>query len=324
MAQGEQLQWHRWFGLGWTDLFVGQPVRVDLEKDLSLKHQYLDVVLVRRDTAQPLSVELPDGFDPLAAHNLISFKSFQEEYDLFALCELIGHFANYCKQASPAMDDLLPLGDFRLFAVSVRRPRKLTGEVNLVPVSAGVYDIPLSKTLRPRLVVVHELPQLPRNAMLHLFSFKEELCRYGGANYHPRSKETSSFLHQLIRRYQQEGIEMPFTVEEFNRQLVEEIIRELPEEKRLQLVRELPADKLLEGVSVEKRLESVPVEKRLESVPVEKRLESVPVEKRLESVPVEKRLEGVSPDELLRALSPEAIEELRRRLQVKDSSSGSA
>jgi hypothetical protein len=144
VSRGEQLQWHRWFGLGWTDLFVGQPVLVDLEKDLSVKHQYLDVVLVRKEVTQPLSVELPDGFEHLAAHNLISFKSFQEEYDLFALCELIGHYANYCKQASPAMDDLLPVGDFRLFAVSVRSPRKLSGEVNLVPVSAGVYDIPLS------------------------------------------------------------------------------------------------------------------------------------------------------------------------------------
>jgi hypothetical protein len=74
MAQGEQLQWHRWFGLGWTDLFVGQPASVDMEKDLSLKQQYLDVVVIRLDTRQPLTVELPDGFEELAAHNLISFK----------------------------------------------------------------------------------------------------------------------------------------------------------------------------------------------------------------------------------------------------------
>jgi hypothetical protein len=306
VAQGEQLQWHRWFGLGWTDLLVGQPASVDMEKDLSLKQQYLDVVIVRRDPRQPLTVELPDGFEALAAHNLISFKSFQETFDPFALWELVGHHVNYCKQVSPSLDDLLPAGDFRLFAVSVRFPQTLSGEVNLVPVRGGVYDIHLSKSLRPRLVVVHELPQEPRNAMLHLFSFKADLCRYGGANYRPRSRETSSFLSQLIQRYRKEGIDMPFTVEEFNRQLVEEIIRDLPMEKRLQIAKELPD------------------EKRLEGMPDEKRLEGVPDEKRLEGVPVEKRLEGVSPEDLLQALSPQALEALRRHLRAEDSSAGSS
>jgi hypothetical protein len=89
---------------------------------------------------------------------------------------------------------------------------------------------------------------------------------------------------------------MPFTVEEFNRQLVEEILRDLPMEKRLQMVKELPAEQLLE---------------------------SVPVEKRLESVPVEKRVEGMSADELLKALTPEVLAALRRRLQ-DDSASGSS
>lgn len=54
--------WHRMFGLSWMDFFHGLPVTVEVEKDLSLKQQYLDVVIVRRGDG-PLPVRLPDGFE---------------------------------------------------------------------------------------------------------------------------------------------------------------------------------------------------------------------------------------------------------------------
>jgi hypothetical protein len=40
--------WHRIFGLMLTDFFLDSPFRVELEKDLSLKKQLLDVVILRR------------------------------------------------------------------------------------------------------------------------------------------------------------------------------------------------------------------------------------------------------------------------------------
>jgi hypothetical protein len=42
--------WHRLFGLSWTDFFRGLPVTVELEKDLSLRQQLLDIVLIRIGT----------------------------------------------------------------------------------------------------------------------------------------------------------------------------------------------------------------------------------------------------------------------------------
>ncbi len=139
--------------------------------------------------------------------------------------------------------------------------------------------------------------------MLRLFSTSQELFIYGANHYQIRSRETSSLLAQQFKRYQQEGLTMPDMLEEFTRETIEELLRELPAE---QLLKRVPAEKILEGV---------PVEKRLEGVPVEKRLEGVPVEKRLEGVPVEKRLEGVSVDELIAGLSPQKREELARRLK---------
>src|SRR6267154_2782725 len=69
--------WHRLFGLILTDFFTGSPFHVELEKDLSLKKQLLDVVVLRKGPGR-FTGRLPDGLDNLATHNLITFKSHQE------------------------------------------------------------------------------------------------------------------------------------------------------------------------------------------------------------------------------------------------------
>src|SRR5581483_5051088 len=99
-----QRPWHRLFGLSLIDFFRGMPVEVELEKDLSLKQQLLDVVVIRKGS-EALSRRLPDGFEDLAAHNLVTFKSYQEALDGCTLNELVGHYVNYRKQASPSMKE---------------------------------------------------------------------------------------------------------------------------------------------------------------------------------------------------------------------------
>jgi hypothetical protein len=284
----EKRQWHRWFGLCWADFFTGLPVTVEMEKDLSIKQQFLDVVIVRKGN-EPLPRRPPDGFEELGPHNLISFKSFQEALDGWALMELVGHYVNYRKQVSP---DLSPEDDFRLFAVCVRYPEKLANRCALQRLQEGVYRIEFFDASL-RLIVTNELAREEHNAMLHLFSYKEDLLRYGEQHYRPYSPQTTTFLHQLYAQYALEGI-MPFTYEQGVQEALQDIIR---------------------GMPVEKRIEGVPVEKLLEHVPPEKRLEGVPVEKRLEGVPLEKRLEGLSLEEILNALPPQAREELLRRTQ---------
>jgi hypothetical protein len=109
------VDWHRLFGLFLTDFFAGSPFAVEMEKDLSLKQQYLDVVVVRKRKGR-FAERLPDGLGDLAAHNLITFKSHQEALDDWALKELTGHYVNYRKQLSAADEPPLPEADFRLYA----------------------------------------------------------------------------------------------------------------------------------------------------------------------------------------------------------------
>jgi hypothetical protein len=53
--------WHRIFGLALTDLFTGSPYIVELEKDLSLKKQFLDVVIIKKTFGTTFTELLPSN-----------------------------------------------------------------------------------------------------------------------------------------------------------------------------------------------------------------------------------------------------------------------
>ncbi len=247
----EQRPWHRLFALSWIDFFRGQPVTVDPEKDLSLKKQLLDVLLLRKEGAL-LTCLLPDGFEELANYTLVSFKSHRDKLSAWALIELLSHYVNLRKQVSPSMDeaDLLPEEEFRLIAVSIRYPQQLaSSHVPLVRVKEGVYEV-RHFTGSIRLVVINQLPLQEHNALLHLFSTKPELVTYGMHHYRIRSGETSTLLNELFRRYQKEVHTMPDALEEFTRETMERYFKELPLEKRLAT---LSLEERLHGLSVEER-----------------------------------------------------------------------
>src|SRR5262245_39578249 len=137
----EQRPWHRLFGLSWMDFLHGTPVTVATEKDLSLKKQLLDIVLLRK--AGPLDIRLPDGFEALAGYNLVTCKSHLEKLSAWALQELVGHYVNLRKQESPSMDEdeLLAEDQFRLFAVTDRYPQQLARQLALRSIKEGVYEV---------------------------------------------------------------------------------------------------------------------------------------------------------------------------------------
>ncbi len=244
----EPRPWHRLFGLSLVDFFRGLPVQVELEKDLSLKQQLLDVVIIHKQ-AEALPCKMPDGFEDLVAHNLITFKSYRQALDGWALNELVGHYVNYRKQVSPSMQDLLPETDFRLFALSVPFPNSLATQTALTQIRPGVYDV-CHFTGMVRVVVVHQLPKVEHNALLHLFSARAELLQYGATHYRARSTETSTLLLQLFERYQLEATLMPDELEELTRETVERILRNTPAKE---LVKGLSPHELLAALSPEMR-----------------------------------------------------------------------
>lgn len=237
------------FGLSLADFFNGMPVSVEFEKDLSLKQQRLDVVIIRKEAA-PLTRRLPDGFEDLAAHNLVTFKSYQEALDGWALNELVGHYVNYRKQISPSMDDLLPETDFRLFAVCVRFPQGLTKQTTLTPVRPGVYEAS-HFTGKVRIVVVHELPEKKHNALLHLFSARTDLLQYGTEHYRQQSEETSTLLVELLM-YHAEVTPMDLLEElkVIRKRTIDQLLKELPLKER---IKDVQPTELLAALSPEDR-----------------------------------------------------------------------
>src|SRR5262249_26317528 len=95
----------------------------------------------------------------------------------------------------------------------------------------------------------NQLPQEEHNAILHLFSAREELLRYGREHYQPYSKETSSVLFKVFEVYSEEP-DMPDKLQEFVRETMVEMAKQLPPEERLkglsaeEIIRALPPETL--------------------------------------------------------------------------------
>ncbi len=238
----EQRPLHRLFGLCWNDFCEGSALGVDPEKDLSVKQQFLDLLLSRQGPG-PLPQPLPDGFDDLGDYNVVTFKSHQEALDAFALCEVICHYVNTRKQCSPSLKNLLPESAFRLYAVCVRFPHNLAQQAPLNRIRDGVYEVPLV-TQRIRVIVVQELPQEQQNAFLLLFSTRKEQVQYGQEHYKPRSTEMTTLFYDLFKAYSEDP-EMSEALKEYARERLKELLKDVPPKERL------------EGLSPEERLEGL-------------------------------------------------------------------
>jgi hypothetical protein len=141
-----------------------------------------------------------------------------------------------------------------------------------------------------RVVVAGELPREPHNAPLHLFSAAPDLVEFGGGTYQRRSEQTSRLLGQLFERLRGEGFAVSFTMEDFNRQYVQEHFARLTPEERRQA------------------LESLPPEEREEVLRV------LPPEQRLAGLTPEQRLAGLPPEQRLAGLSAEQMEQVQQHL----------
>jgi hypothetical protein len=258
------MEWHHLFGLTLKDFFTDSAYHVELEKDLSLKRQFLDVVIIERQAGQPVP-ELPDGLENLARHNLLTYKSIRQPLNGWTLDELIGHYVNYRKQISPSFKKLLPVEDFRLYAVSTREPEKLATTASWASLKKGVYEVQWG-TQKIRLIVLSQIPKIKRNAIWQLFSGIAEKVQYGVSQYHWRRKDHSTIVKKLYRHYQVEGIIMPYTWDDFYREFTKEHLDLLPAEDRL---KGLPAEDRLKGLRVEDRLKGLPTEAILKSMPAE-------------------------------------------------------
>ncbi len=252
-----KMNWHRLFGLFLCDYFEGTPFEVELEKDLSRRIQLLDVAILRRHPGN-LVKSLPDGFEDLADHNLISFKSYRGRFDRWSIIELLGHYANYRKQAGPSMKKMPPESAFRLFAVCIKYPKGLLKSLRHAELSPGVYEL-LPDLKAIRLLCVERMPVSDANSLLQLFSGKAETVKAAQSRFKLQTDETSSLIEDLLGKYQEEGKLMPYTMDDFRKYYKKKTIAAASPEERLE---GLSAGELLKGLTDARRMKHLSAEER--------------------------------------------------------------
>jgi len=235
--------WHRIFGMALTQYLAGTAWKVDVEVDLSLQQQRLDIVVLRHtgDAPEP---RWPDGFGTPAPYNLLTFKALQDPLDHWAIKELAGHGVTYRKYISPDLDHLLPEEHFRLLAATMRYPRGLAERVPLQPQGPGTYDVTWG-TDTIRILVLREMPEAEENLVWNLFSGDPPRIARAFQQMQPRIATWSSIVNDLLAHYGLEGMAMPYTMEEYERDVAKRLLAKLSPEERL------------EGLSPEQRLEGL-------------------------------------------------------------------
>ena len=212
----KRIQWHRLFGLTLIDLFTNSNFHVELEKELSIKKQFLDIAIIKQKEGIPLK-ENPVGFENLIEHNLVTYKSLREPLDDWTIEELIGYYANYRKIVSPSLQDLLPVSQFKLYAICTRYPVKfLQNDITFTQIQTGVYELIWGKRIIT-IIVLSKMTKEAKNAIWQLFSGKEENFIFGNTNYKWRCPEEQAVLKELYQLYKVKGDKMPYSMEQFSK-----------------------------------------------------------------------------------------------------------
>ncbi len=104
---------------------------------------------------------------------------------------------------------------------------------------------------------MNQVAQKEHNALWNAFSAEKDRIAYGSQHYQIRSEYTSTILKQLFAQYKQEGIDMPYTMENFIHDVALEHLSELTIDERLQ---GLPAEEIAQRLPLEERLKGLPAE----------------------------------------------------------------
>ncbi|MCK5716248.1 MAG: hypothetical protein KAH77_02080, partial [Thiomargarita sp.] len=227
------IKWHHTFGVTLIDYFTHSNYKVDLEKEVSLKKQYLDIAIIRKVAGTPLK-EIATGLETLIEYNLFTYKSLREALDRWAIEELIGYYSNYRKIISPSLQKLLPESQFKLYAICTRYPEKLFGNKDLKKeqVDTGLYDITWGARII-QIIVLSQISKKKHNALWQLFSGNSDGFIFGNEHYNWQCPEEKAALNQLFDLYKQEGAKMPYNMIEFTKEFTREHLHLLPHRDRL-------------------------------------------------------------------------------------------
>ncbi|UJS05665.1 hypothetical protein [Cylindrospermopsis raciborskii] len=301
--------------------FYNSPYEVEVEKDLTIRKQLLDIIIIKRYKDSGFNL-YPAGLENMSKHNLISYKSIHESFTVWSLMELIGHYVNYRKQTSKSLSNLLPEEDYRLYGLTTHEPTQLMGRLKWKTVSEGVYDIECV-TMNVRLIVLSKIPKSANNELWRLFSARAEVVEEAISHYQEsyRKSEYSILMQQLYEFYIKEKLPMTYTLEQFKKDFVISHLREIPTEEvlkqySLEEIKQYSPKELLKQYSLEEIKQYSPKEllkqyslEEIKQYSPKELLKQYSLEEIKQYSPKE-LLKQYSPQDLVEGLSPETLQHL--------------
>ena len=258
-----RVDWHRLVGVSIADVVTGCPFDVVTEMELAKYKKRLDIAVIRRpgdsDDDRTHWPDLPDGLTDLVSHNLLTYRSIHDSLSMPIMWELLEYWISYAKETwSDKWDTTItpPAKDWRLYAVATVKPNWLRPDKhgNQRQIMDGIYEVD-GFDLTIRVIVPREVVLIPRNSMWHVFSGIEDRVAFGMRHYEFHDGGLYNVLNVLAENYEMEGIEMPYTIEDFKRDSINDMIEKHGLAEVLQHVS--PADRV-SGLSLEDRLEGLP------------------------------------------------------------------
>ncbi|MFM7199401.1 MAG: hypothetical protein ACKO6N_01305 [Myxococcota bacterium] len=259
------LPWHHFLGMGLTDVLTASRYEVELEKELSLKSQRLDYVIIERKLGGEEPTSPPDGLEELRAHNLLTYKSHHDSLSPFVMDELLGHYVNYRKQVTPDDQVLVDEGAFKLLAVCARRPVKVLKRVRAKELKQGVYEVSWGSQ-EVTLVVCGEVEACQRNALWLMFSAESTRVELGLASYRWRQESLNLLRTQLYNQYTLEGFKMGYTIADYRRDYVIPTIAQFVREEPEFTLALIPPELRLKGLTPEELLKGLTPEERVKGL----------------------------------------------------------
>ncbi|WP_061547227.1 hypothetical protein [Cylindrospermopsis raciborskii] len=295
-SQNPNRDWHRLLGMFITVHFYNSPYEVEVEKDLTIRKQLLDIIIIKRYKDSGFNL-YPAGLENMSKHNLISYKSIHESFTVWSLMELIGHYVNYRKQTSKSLSNLLPEEDYKLYGLTTHEPTQLMGKLKWKGVSQGVYDIECIG-INVRLIVLSKIPKSANNELWRLFSARAEVVEEAISHYQEsyRNSEYSVLMQQLYEFYLKEKLPMTYTLKQFKKDFVISHLRDIPTEE---VLKQYSPEEVLKQYSPEEIKQYSPKDLLKQYSP----------EEVLKQYSPEEVLKQYSPEEVLKQYSPEEIKQ---------------
>ena len=108
-----------------------------------------------------------------------------------------------------------------------------------------------------KLIVLSEIAHAERNAIWHLFSGIPGEVEFAAHQYRGHTREISTILNQLFENYQLEGLEMAYTMEDFQKDYVRDHLGVLSTDE---VLKRFSADDRLKGLSPVEILKRISLE----------------------------------------------------------------